>query len=63
MNSLNLSPLSALSNQPLSTQSNQNETLGQIATNVWKKNGTLTIVLVGGVLGLGAYALDKLLKW
>ena len=58
MNSLNLSPLSALSNQ-----SNQEETLGQIATNVWNKNGTLTIVLVGGVLGLGTYALYKLLKW
>ena len=50
-------------NQPLSTQSNQEETLGQIATNVWKKNGTLTSVLVGGVLGLGVYALYKLLKW
>ena len=50
-------------NQPLSTQSNQEETLGQIATNVWNKNGTLTIVLVGGVLGLGVYALYKLLKW
>ena len=49
--------------QPLSNQSNQNETLGQIATNVWNKNGTLTIILVGGVLGLGAYALYKLLKW
>ena len=58
MNSLNLSPLSVLS-----TQSNQNETLGQIATNVWNKNGTLTIVLVGGVLALGGYALYKLLKW
>ena len=54
-------------NQPLVTQSNQTNQQGltglQIATNVWKKNGTLTIVLVGGVLGLGAYALYKLLKW
>ena len=49
--------------QPLATQSNQEETLGQMATDIWKKNGTLTIVLVGGVLGLGAYALYKLLKW
>ena len=54
-------------NQPLVTQSNQSNQQGltglQIATNVWNKNGTLTIVLVGGVLGLGAYALYKLLKW
>ena len=50
-------------NQPLQAQSNQNETLGQIATNVWNKNGTLTIFLVGGVIGLVAYTLYKLKKW
>ena len=58
MNNFNVSPLSALS-----TQSNQGETGLQIATNVWNKNGTLTIFLVGGVIGLVAYTLYKLKKW
>ena len=50
-------------NQPLANQSNQEETLGQIATEEWNKNGTVTILATVAVLGLGAYLIYKLMKW
>ncbi len=55
----NINPLSNLS----STNTTSNESLGQIATQVWDKNGTVTVIGVGAVLGLGIYALYKLMKW
>jgi uncharacterized oligopeptide transporter (OPT) family protein len=54
----NINPLSNLSSTNTS-----DESLGQIATQVWDKNGTVTIIGVGAVLGLGIYALYKLMKW
>ena len=39
------------------------EPLGQVATDVWNKNGTVTVVAIVAVLGIGAYFVYKLMKW